>query len=139
MSSFRIWNAQNAVKCESRRVPSLKSIFFGTGILILYFPYCFHVVCPALFPVYFYVPCSVIFTVYFHTVIFMFCFFCYWLHSKANAFNKTIQLCLLLSVIQFKLATSNGWKWRAIYLEPGNVKFRKCCFFLWGLFWRRWS
>ena len=85
--------SKSSMMCESGRVTSRKSVYFGISKLILYFPDNFHVPCIFLFTVYFHVPCTVHFTVYFRTVISMFLFLCYWLHSNAKAVNKTIQLC----------------------------------------------
>ena len=62
MSSFTAWKVQSAVTCESGRVPSRKSVYFGISKPILYFPYYFHVPCIVLFTVYFHVPCTVLFS-----------------------------------------------------------------------------
>ena len=105
MSSFRIWNVQSAVTCESWRVPSPKSVYFGISNPILYFPHNFHVPSILLFTVYFHVPCTVHFTVYFHTVTSMFLFLCYWSHSKGNAVNQTIQLCFYQRFVQNVIST----------------------------------
>ena len=75
MLFFPILNAQSAATCESGRVPSHKSVYFGISKLILYFSYCFHVPFTVLSTVYFHIPSAVLFTVYFHTLISVFCFF----------------------------------------------------------------
>ena len=112
MSIFTIWNVQSAVTCESGRVPSCKSVYFGISKLILCFPYCFHV------------PCTVLFTVYFHTAISIFSFF-------VN--DRTRKRRLLIWRFNFnfyqrftigqslKRTSCNSWKWRAIYLEQHNI------------------
>ena len=139
MSSFTIWNVQSVVLCESGRVPSRKSVYFGISKLILYFPYNFHVTCILLFTVYFHVPCTVHFTVYFRTVISMFFFLFYWSHSKANAVNQMILIkTLFLSKICHRsVIQTNELQRLRMNSNIKYSKFQKCYFFIWGLFWRR--
>ena len=139
MSPITIWNVQSAVTCKSEPVPSRKSLYFGINKLILYFPDNFHMPCILLFTVYFHVPYAVYFTVHFQTVISMFLFLSYWLHSEANAVKQTIQLCLYQGFTigqSFKRTSCNGWKWIAI---QHTVNFNFVTLFLWGLCWRRCS
>ena len=80
--SYKIHYIKNAMMCECGwAVLSHKSVNFGINKPVLYFPYCFYVLC------------TVLSTVYFHTVHSMFHFLCYWLHLIANAVNQKAQLC----------------------------------------------
>ena len=55
MSSFTISNVQSPVTCESRRVPSRRSVYLAPTNL-LHFSHYFHASCVVLFTVYFHVP-----------------------------------------------------------------------------------
>ena len=77
MLLFTMRNFHNAATCESGRMPSRKSVYFGISKPILFFQYFFHVPCTALFTMHFHVTCTVFFTVDLHIVLHMFGFLCF--------------------------------------------------------------